>query len=320
VAPEAGDDKPHVPSPSLWPVGFAVGVACLLVGLVVSWTAVAIGAAITLVFGLLWGRDVVSSRPDLTTAEQGAPERPAPPAPALSAQEGGAAMPPTSEEELENRFPRNKMLEATTLGLGAVIGGLVTVPVVGMAFGSPFVRQSHGNIDLGPISNFPDNQWMITHFLLNPKEGDVTRRTAYIRYNGPTDKGPSFTVISNRCAHLGCPVQAQGLAQTNQTKDVKTAGGGVTLTPVSGVAGFGCPCHGGAYDTEGNRIAGPPVRGLDRYYFSIVNGRLVLGPNFSVDYVTGTGADAQIKAYTLTGPGQHVAGPEGWLYPLQPPH
>ena len=30
-------------------------------------------------------------------------------------------------------------------------------------------------------------------------------------------------------------------------------------------AGFGCPCHGGAYDTEGNRTAGPPVRSLDRF-------------------------------------------------------
>ena len=34
----------------------------------------------------------------------------------------------------------------------------------------------------------------------------------------------------------------------------------------------------------------------------------------------GTGASARIKKYTLTGPGQHVAGVEGWLYPWQPPH
>ena len=39
-------------------------------------------------------------------------------------------------------------------------------------------------------------------------------------------------------------------------------------------SGFGCPCHGGQYDTEGNRTAGPPVRALDRYSFSIVNGHL----------------------------------------------
>ena len=26
----------HLPTPSLWPIGFAIGVACILVGLVVS--------------------------------------------------------------------------------------------------------------------------------------------------------------------------------------------------------------------------------------------------------------------------------------------
>ena len=63
----------------------------------------------------------------------------------------------------------------------------------------------------------------------------------------------------------------------------------VTLTPVK-PAGFGCPCHGGAYDNEGNRTAGPPVRSLDRYAFSIVDGNLVLGDHFSVGTVDGTAA------------------------------
>ena len=31
------------------------------------------------------------------------------------------------------RFPRNKFLEGATLGLGAVIGGIVTLPAVGFA-------------------------------------------------------------------------------------------------------------------------------------------------------------------------------------------
>ena len=52
------DEKPHLPPPSLWPIGFAVGIACVLVGLVVSWPAVAVGAVITVVFAFLWIRDV----------------------------------------------------------------------------------------------------------------------------------------------------------------------------------------------------------------------------------------------------------------------
>ena len=81
-------------------------------------------------------------------------------------------------------------------------------------------------------------------------------------------------------------------------------------------AGFGCPCHGGQYDTEGNRTAGPPVRALDRYNYSIVEGHLVLGSAYSVDKVKGTGKDAQIKKYPLHNPGQHVDGPEFWLWPI----
>ena len=69
-------------------------------------------------------------------------------------------------------------------------------------------------------------------------------------------------------------------------------------------AGFGCPCHGGAYDTEGNRTAGPPVRSLDRYAFSIVDGNLVLGKHFSVGTVDGTGADAVIDALPAGLPGR----------------
>jgi Rieske Fe-S protein len=152
------------------------------------------------------------------------------------------------------------------------------------------------------------------------EEGDVARRTAYIRYNGPLGDQPSFTIISNRCAHLGCPVQPNGLAQPNQTKDVKTQAGGVTLTPVNGLSGFGCPCHGGAYDTEGNRTAGPPVRALDRYAFQIRRGRLFLAGAYSVKRVVGTGENAKIHRYQLTGPGQHIQDWEAWLYPVQPPH
>jgi hypothetical protein len=112
-------------------------------------------------------------------------------------------------------------------------------------------------------------------------------------------------------------VQANG--PTGATRNEVTLNGKVTLHEAQ-PAGFGCPCHGGQYDTEGNRTAGPPVRALDRYLFSIVKGRLVLLSMYSVSKVEGTGAQAQIHAYDLTNPGVHVDGVEQILYPLQPPH
>ena len=41
-------DTQHLPAPSLWPIGFAIGVACILVGLVVSVPALIVGAVIAL--------------------------------------------------------------------------------------------------------------------------------------------------------------------------------------------------------------------------------------------------------------------------------
>ena len=80
----------------------------------------------------------------------------------------------------------------------------------------------------------------------------------------------------------------------------------VTLIPTVSIAGFGCPCHGGQYDTEGNRIAGPPVRALDRYSFSIRDGHLFIGKPFSVSHVDGAGATAQIHKWAYSFPGEHV--------------
>jgi len=320
-------DEQHLPPPTLWPIGFAVGIAVLLVGLIVNplWIST-IGAAIAIVFGVLWGRDatselrgkpivVVPERRDLGEAGTG---QIGPPATA-----GGAAMPPPAPGE---RFPRSRFLEGATLGLGGVIGGLITVPVAGFAVLPSFLGQKHHRVDMGPISEFKEGQWYVATFNIDPKEGNVDRRTAFIRNNGSVSQGsqqvPSFTIISNRCAHLGCPVQANGptgaiLGMPTLTE--KTANGPLTLDPVV-PAGFGCPCHGGQYDTEGNRTAGPPVRALDRYAFEVDNGRLILLSTFSVAKVIGTGAQAKIEKYKPVGPGEHVNGWEQILYPLNPPH
>jgi hypothetical protein len=93
----------------------------------------------------------------------------------------------------------------------------------------------------------------------------------------------------------------------------------VTLIPVM-PSGFGCPCHDSQYDNEGNRTSGPAPRALDRYSYSIVNGHLLVGSPFSVAFVVGTGAQAEIHETGFAFPGEPVTGLESWLYPLQPPH
>ena len=303
MSPDSG--KPHVPAPSLWPVGFAIGVVCLLLGLVLTnWIIVAVGAVLGAAFGYLWVRDLTR---DLRPAAAPAPGR------AETESEPAAAV----AEELPT-YSRSIFLEGATLGLGGVIGGLVTLPVLGFSVIPAFEHHKAKDVDLGPLSNFPETKWVVATFLEDPSQGEVTRKTAFIRNNGLTSVGgkqePSFTIIYSRCAHLGCPVQPNGLVSDTKKTEYK----GSTLIPAF-PSGFGCPCHGGQYDTEGNRIAGPPVRSLDRFAYSIVKGNLVLGSLYSVGHVEGTGATAKISRYTSASPGVHVDGIERWLYPIPVP-
>jgi Rieske Fe-S protein len=314
-------DRPHLPGPSLYPIGFAAGVACILVGLIVNPLVVApIGAAIAILFGFLWARDATREyRGEPAHIEpEGQEIPPTALAAPIPAHRGEAGMP---EPEPGERFPRSRLLEGGVIGLGALVGGLVTVPALGFMVAPAYVDQGYPDIDLGPLENFTEGTWFVTSFFLRPAAGEVTRRTAYVRNNGQLRGAPSFTILSNRCAHLGCPVQPNGPVQDDAKKEEEGKGGQkVSLTPMLPAGGFGCPCHGGQYDPEGNRTAGPPVRALDRYDYVIKDGRLILGEPYSVAKVDGEGKAARIHKYKLAGPGQHIDGWEQVFYPLQPPH
>ncbi len=311
MQPTHNDEHPHVPGPSLWPVGFAVGIVVLLVGLIVSPYVAVLGAIVALAFGFLWVRDLTTG-----TALAHAPE--VSPEGGAQAQSplGGAAIPVAAAVPPADRYPRSKFLEFSTLGVGGVIGGLVTAPAIGFMVAPAFLKQGVKDHDVGPLKNFPEGKYVVVTFTSDANEGVVSRRTAYIRNNGQLHGQPSFTIISNHCAHLGCPVQPNGPLDSPKTTQYKD----VSLIPAISIAGFGCPCHGGQYDTEGNRTGGPPVRALDRYSFSIRNGNLFLGKPFSVSRVEGAGAGAKIHKWTYSFPGEPVGGLESWLYPIQPPH
>jgi Rieske Fe-S protein len=287
-----------------------VGVVVLMVGIIISWWIAGLGALVALAFAFLWVRDL-SAGTALAHTPAVEPERAT--AVDVPAAPAGVA---TSGSLSEERFPRSKFLEVTTLGLGAVVGGIVAAPAVGFMIAPAFLKQGSKDHDIGPLTDYPEGKYIVATFMSDPAQGEVSRRTAFVRYNGPLKGLPSFTIISNHCAHLGCPVQPNGPLEESQ----KTQNHDVTLIPTVSIAGFGCPCHGGQYDTEGNRTSGPPVRALDRYAFSIRNGHLFLGHPFSVSHVDGTGATAQIHKWTLAFPGEPVSGLESWLYPIQPPH
>jgi Rieske Fe-S protein len=276
---------------SIWPMSVAVGIAVLLVGLVVNLLLVAVGGAIAVCAAVLWAREARSG-----------PGR----------QAAGAAPLVERRAALQaERFPRSGLLTRATVGLGALVGLGVALPATGAAILSSLGGGRQRPVDLGPVDAFPEGQYVIATFLTDPEAGVVSRRSAYVRNNGLVGDVPSFTILSSRCTHVGCPTQPNGPTQPRRLERTSTGEVGLARTQP---AGFGCPCHGSQFDTEGNRTAGPAARALDRYRFSIRNGRLVLGARYSVDHVRGTGAAARIHSFPLKDPGQPATGPESWLY------
>jgi Rieske Fe-S protein len=124
--------------------------------------------------------------------------------------------------------------------------------------------------------------------------------------------------MSSRCTHVGCPTQPNGPIFVQKEKFRRTNVGEIKVVPTLPAGGFGCPCHGSQFDTEGNRTAGPAPRALDRYQFSVRNGRLILGPIYSVSRVDGAGGTARIHSFKRLGDGEPASGPESLLYPLDP--
>jgi len=178
---------------------------------------------------------------------------------------------------------RSKFLTGATVGLGGLIGVAVAVPVVGFVLGPSFAKEDWYWTSFGPVDNKEFKSGTYTPVVFERgKLGELDRRVAYIRRDG----AETFTIISNTCMHLGCPVQFK---TTN----------------------FACPCHGGQYDTEGARTAGPPVRPLNRFEYKVEAGTLYVGRVFATQEVDGK----VVMTDTFKLPGEPVGGLLGWLYP-----
>jgi len=86
-------------------------------------------------------------------------------------------------------YSRSHFLSASTIGLGAAIGAIVTLPVLGFTVLPSFTNIDEDEADLGPIENFKQGEYVIASYLASPKQGEVSRRTAFVRNNGPAVSG-----------------------------------------------------------------------------------------------------------------------------------
>jgi menaquinol-cytochrome c reductase iron-sulfur subunit len=206
-----------------------------------------------------------------------------------------------SQEDDPDFITRTRFLSGVAVAGGAVLTAAILVPIVGFAVSDAVKNPADRWVDIGPMSNFPDGQ---TTSIAVSGLSQWSDARAFVR-----NKGGQLIGIWNRCAHLGCPVQY-----------------------FTGGDNFFCPCHGGAYDSLGLVVGGPPPRPLDRFNVKIVNGggqavggvgsvhgswltaaaspsdHLLIGSPFSIN--------ASQKPYRLHNPGEPVTGVLSNLYPF----
>ena len=310
-------------APSLWPIGFAIGDRLRPRRADRDrWIVAVVGAAIAVSLRLLWIRDptrgYATTTPERRARARRAAFRRRPPPPTS----GDAAMPVMADEEID-RYPRNSLPRGATLGLGAVIGGVVTVPVLGFTVAPAFVDQAPEDVDLGPITNFPEGEFVIATFLRDPTQGEVTRRTAYVRNNGATDQGAELhdPLQPLRAPRLpGAAERARLRQPAEEVRTLRRRRRGhahpddprrrlrlpVPRRPVR---------HRGQPHGRPARPRARPLRVRDQQRPP----RRCSAPTAS-RRSTAPARAAQDHAYDSGRPGQHVDGPEALLYPIQPPH
>jgi menaquinol-cytochrome c reductase iron-sulfur subunit len=191
---------------------------------------------------------------------------------------------------------RRRFMTLSAHGAGAVAASAFLLPAVGFAVGPIFEEHKQHWQDVGAEDEFPDDTYVPKTITIVDAIGEAGKSTVYVRKRNPqvdTDKLPKtfeyekHVAISTRCMHLGCPVRY-----------------------VSAAERFICPCHGGVYDFQGKVSGGPPVRPLDRFYTRVRNGRVQIGPRFSVNQ--------ELRRFSPRDPGEPLDGVGQYLYPSRP--
>lgn len=137
---------------------------------------------------------------------------------------------------------RNEFVRIVTVVLGSIMGVVVGFPAIGYLL-SPALRKESTDawISAGPIEAYTvgtPTLFTFTRTTINGWEKTVNSYGAYIYRKTEQE----VIAYNNTCTHLSCRVTWQ---DENQI--------------------YWCPCHDGAFDSEGTVLKGPPPRPLDRY-------------------------------------------------------
>jgi menaquinol-cytochrome c reductase iron-sulfur subunit len=179
------------------------------------------------------------------------------------------------------------MVGGQVLAGGAI--AVVALPTIGFALAPVFKEKGDFWQSVGSVDQYSADEYTATVITAVEGTGESGKTTAYVRLgNEELKEDPNSVVaVSTRCAHLGCAVRF-----------------------VAAAGNFICPCHGGVYGFQGERIGGPPVRPLDRFQTRVRDGEVEIGPRYSV-----TNSFEPVRARD---PGEFTGGVWNVIYPPRP--
>jgi menaquinol-cytochrome c reductase iron-sulfur subunit len=144
---------------------------------------------------------------------------------------------------------RRTLLKTFVQIASLAVAAVVAIPGVAYVL-SPVIGRKRDSLwlELGPADQFPPGQI-----------SEAIARLPEHPHNHPRERGvyvsrldpQQLVVFSRSCTDVGCPVNWD-----------------------AGSHCFFCPCHGGIFDSAGQRMAGPPPRPLHRYATRVRDGML----------------------------------------------
>ena len=297
--------------PACGPSALRWASSCCSSGFVMAWWIVALGVVIVVRVRAALGR-ATSRGSRVSRAETAEPEAPA--------GDGAAAVaePELAAAHEAPSYTREKFLEATTLGLGAVIGALVTVPVLGFTVlpavpqpgrGRPRPRAARalprGRVEDRDVPDQPRGRRRLPDHASSSVTTALARRQEPAELHDPLQ--PLRRTSAARCSRTG---------RTPVTSRKKV--GDVTMIADAAVE-LRLPVprrpvrHRGQPHRRPARPRARPLPVLGRAPAPAAR-QPVLG-------LRGRGhrRTARIYKWNKAFPGVHVDGPQSWLYPIQPP-
>ncbi len=145
---------------------------------------------------------------------------------------------------------RRKFLTYVVNGIGGLVAAAIAVPLIGYFLSPAWKKNQNPVIPITSTDRIPIGVPTFIRFEERvPDAWLITTESKGIWV--VTKDGKNFTLFDPHCTHLRCPYY---------------------WDEQSGI--FVCPCHNGKFDIDGNVIAGPPPRPLDRWEFTIRNGEI----------------------------------------------